>query len=111
MRKGRSDARGFLVESNVVLPNRCRLRWGYPPAPNEAEDAPVELVFEREMLLDYSDLDDSDRNEAARRRLSNLGYLGTLAQQVNDFQGDFGLSAGPLDQATFDELRRVHDNV
>ena len=111
VRSGRTDQRGFLIESNVILPNRCRRRWGYPPAPNEPEGAAVELVFSRQILLDYSELDDSDRDQAARKRLQNLGYVGALEQQVNDFQKDFGLSAGPLDQATFDELKRVHDNV
>lgn len=111
VRSGRTDARGFLVETHVRLPNRCRLRWGYPPAPNEPEGAPTELVFTREMLLDYSDLDESNQKEAARRRLSNLGYVGSFEQQVNDFQADFDLSEGPFDQATFDELKRVHDNV
>jgi hypothetical protein len=111
VRSGRTDQRGFLIESNVILPNRCRLRWGYPPSPNEPEGAPPELLFSRRILLDYSELDDSDRDEAARKRLSNLGYVGDLERQVQDFQKDFELSIGPLDQATFDELKRVHDNV
>lgn len=111
VRKGHTDQHGFLVEQNVEVPNRCTLKWGYPPGSSDAEEGDPELFFTRQMLLDYADVDDTDRVEAARRRLSNLGYVGSMDARVQGFQRDFGLPIGALDQPTFDEIVRVHDRI
>jgi outer membrane protein OmpA-like peptidoglycan-associated protein len=112
-RKGRSDERGFLIETNVLVPNRCTLRWTFPEDPDDPEDGPGEFLFEREVFLDYSEPDDSDKEEAARRRLHNLGYLDpSFAANIRAFQRDFALPEKPFfDQVTFDRLLEVHDTL
>jgi outer membrane protein OmpA-like peptidoglycan-associated protein len=113
-RKGKTDDRGFLHERDVPVPNRCTLKWGYPPPPGGEADATTDdLIFERQMFLDYAETDDSDPDEASRRRLNNLGYTDPdLDKNVAEFQTDFGLpNAAWFDQKTFDELRRVHDDL
>jgi hypothetical protein len=112
-RTGKTDQNGILHERDLPVPNRCTLRWAYPNAPDEPEDDPVEFQFEREMFLDYAQPDDQDVDEAARRRLSNLGYQEpALTANVRQFQRDFGLPEQAwFDQATFDRLREVHDEL
>jgi hypothetical protein len=134
-RRGRSDDQGFIFEENVPVPSRCTLRWTFPDDPDDpapvvgsaAQPAPAssdgdataldpgaaEFLFEREIFLDYSDVDADDPNEAARRRLHNLGYLDdSQSSNLQAFQRDFKLQeTGQLDQATQDKLREVHDRV
>lgn len=118
VRSGHSDEHGVLLEDAVEVPNRCTLRWGYPPAddaePEAGDDAGgSNLVFRRVIFLDYAVPDQANQREAARRRLSNLGYVDrSFANNISQFQLDFGLPQRPFfDQATFDKLREVHDGV
>src|SRR6185295_19330791 len=73
VRAGVTDERGFLFESNLPVPSRCILRWTYPDDPEDSDEDDAGFLFEREIILDYKDPDDTDRNEGARRRLHNLG--------------------------------------
>jgi len=113
VRTATTDDNGFLREEELPVPSRCTLSFGYPPPPNELPADPPDRPFQIEMFLDYADEDDEDHDEGARRRLHNLGYPGQdLKADVAAFQEDFGLAkADWFHQPTWDELRRVHDDL
>ena len=112
-RRGKSDERGLVHEANLPVPNRVTLSWSYPTAPNQPEQDPEPFLFTRKLFLDYADPDEQNHDEGARRRFSNLGYKAPLLQDnVSAFQRDFGLPAAQwFDQATFDKLKDVHDQL
>lgn len=114
VRRGQTDDDGILVEPLVPLPNRCTLRWNLPASEDEIEEEPREAFdFSREMFLDYRKDDATNRDEAARKRLHNLGYVGgELQDAVAAFQRDFELDQNPwFDAPTDQKLREVHDEV
>jgi hypothetical protein len=108
--KSKADVKGFAVAQDIEIPNKVTIRWGFPPAKNE----PPELVFELGMFLK---IDESDREEEARRKLNNLGYSPeeALEKNVAAFQREYGhLSSPPLgengelDDPTMTLIRNVY---
>jgi hypothetical protein len=104
------------------------MRWSHPPdTPGAAAgDFEYELdVFVDLMEPDEEDDDPSDDSpdpdlmlpEAARRRLSNLGYCNgpEMQDDLKLFQRDLGFSpeevTGSLDPQTVQQLREHHDNL
>jgi hypothetical protein len=111
-RQGLSDDNGFLIETNVPVPNRCTLSWSYPDPDADLDEESTEFMFRREVFLDYAEPDPGDQREGARRRLHNLGYLDdSFDANVRAFQRDVALPESAFDQATFDRLRELHDIV
>jgi hypothetical protein len=117
VRRGRTDEQGILTEPFIPVPGRCVLRWRLPSGTaNEVPDdeqSDSEFDFERTLFLDHKATESKDRDEAARKRLHNLGYdTKDFALAVSQFQSDRGLESKPwFDQATFDELQRIHDEI
>jgi outer membrane protein OmpA-like peptidoglycan-associated protein len=107
---GVTDSRGMVHVDQVPRDARCLLRWKLPPPPGEPPPKESDFDFERELFLEF---EDADRDEAARRRLHNLGYdAEELEENVRDFQNDFGLEEKPWrDEPTWAELLRVHDEL
>jgi hypothetical protein len=97
LREGKAQADGVLIESNVIAPTRCALRWGDP----RLKQTPVVLGYH---LLFFLDIVPDDEEEASfRRRLNNLGYSETefLSDAVRAFQKDYEIEeTGELDATT-----------
>jgi hypothetical protein len=112
VRSGTTASDGTAREDNVRVPSSCRFSWGHPPDPAELPDDPPNLQFETLLYLDYTEAD-QDPDEGAQQRLHNLGYLGDdLAEDIAAFQSDFDVPAADwFDQATWDKLRSVHDEI
>ena len=101
----------FAVLHNVAVPGTVRIRWNKLPA-RKGAPATARPVFEYEMDV-FVDVRQGEREEVARRKLSNLGYsLGTtLADNIKAFQVDASLDpTGKLDDAE-DEINRRHDRA
>ncbi|MEP7122152.1 MAG: hypothetical protein ABJE95_14630 [Byssovorax sp.] len=82
------------------------IEWATPDTPQSSS-----FPFRRRY---YVDLAEHDRDEAARRRLHNLGFLyfSTLNENVADFQGEYNYPVvnGQLDDIEND-LRDFHDDA
>lgn len=107
--KGSANSEGIAILNNVTLPANCEIRWGYKPEHGEQP----ELLFRRTIFLVASD---EEGDEAARKKLSNLGYHDDdNATNIAGFQLDYGhltdpfLSiTGELDSGTLDLLGKVY---
>lgn len=104
-RSGRTDAEGWLVELDVGDPVACVLEWATD------QELARNGGYTYRLELDLRS-DEGDEEEAARRRLKNLGYApgDPLDGAVRAFQLDYKLNAtGKLDAATRARLTEVHD--
>jgi hypothetical protein len=100
-RVGTAQPDGTVVETDVLAPSKCLLRWGDP----SLKQKPVQLGYQTTLSLDI-DLDEQDE-DSFRRRLRNLGYQETqfLADSLRAFQRDYDLAkTGELDQPTKDAI-------
>ena len=107
---GVADEHGFLSESEVPAPSKCLIEWGYP-ALSEIPGSDQLVYYHRiELLLTF---DQRQREEQARKRLTNLGYppADSLAENLEAFQRDYDLDPpdGELNDTTDKLLKRVHD--
>lgn len=134
VRKGRSNADGFLLEENVVLLGRAQLSWGNAPWRFQTDFAtrnlrpesltPSQLVAEHRdddprfyrftttLRLDIDDLSDEALENEYDRRLRNLGYreAGSVVSRVALFRADYDVADGdafapPTRQALYEVHR------
>ncbi len=110
--EGQADDKGFITALATAKTTRCVIDWGFESEP----DLEPDLVFHLEMFLRI-DQQNVDREEEARRRLNNLGYLPSepLSTNVELFQRDYGHQSTPplpvtgeLDDRTMEKIREVH---
>ncbi|MBA3461606.1 MAG: peptidoglycan-binding protein [Deltaproteobacteria bacterium] len=104
-RVGRTDSDGWLVEPDVGEHEKCVVEW--------ATDEELSRNGDYTYRLEVDMKSDGDDDEAARRRLNNLGYAPSVVLDgaVRAFQLDYKLPAtGKLDGATRARLTEVHDN-
>lgn len=107
-----ADENGVLVANDLELPNRCIVRWGFPPS---TPDEKPNLQFTVEMFLTHDDLGEADE---ARQKLHNIAYDQSRDPEENiaAFQRDYGhLASPPLTRAdgelngpTLELLRAVY---
>jgi len=107
-----ADENGVLVANDLELPNRCIVRWGFPPS---TPDEKPNLQFTVEMFLTHDDLGEADE---ARQKLHNIAYDQSRDPEENiaAFQRDYGhLASPPLPRAdgelngpTLELLRAVY---
>lgn len=101
-----ADGQGWITVAVAHEPKTVLIEWATPETPQSSS-----FPFRRRY---YVDLADHDRDEAARRRLHNLGFLyfRTLHDNVADFQGEYGYPVvnGQLDDIEND-LRAFHDDA
>lgn len=111
--KGQADDMGFVDVLATSENNRCVIDWGFE---TDSGQEPY-LIFHLEMFLRIEE-EDSDREEEAKRKLNNLGYLLSepLSTNVKYFQYDYGhlatphlLITGELDDRTMEQIREVHE--
>jgi len=104
-RVGRTLSDGWLVEPDVGEHELCVIEW--------ATDDELARNGDYTYRLEIDMRTDGDDDEAARRRLKNLGYApgDVLDGAVRAFQLDYKLPAtGNLDTTTRSRLTEVHDN-
>jgi hypothetical protein len=83
----------------------CTIEWG---ATSSGQDG--DYCYETTMHLRLDEDSTMSEDELAIHQLHNLGYSGELKQMVAEFQVDNDLlEADWFDQATADELKRIHD--
>jgi peptidoglycan hydrolase-like protein with peptidoglycan-binding domain len=105
---GIADTSGRAHLDNVFLGKECLLEWGEPgPAGSE----PV-LRYKMQLRLDFDEeASEKDDDREAALRLRNLGYgsPATLADNIEEFQADYGIDkkAWP-DPATKQALWQAH---
>ena len=116
--RGRADSDGWLEERIPLAADECTVYWSVP---REGEPAPArEEEFEFSTRV-YLRIDDSDREEALRKRLHNAGFSYEPGDEdgksgaVMAFQmarSDQGLEpTGDADDTTHDVLKRLHDEA
>ena len=106
---GRASAKGIFSIRRTAGVIEGSIHWGVPPAPGQ----PARLAFQDHIFLEFPE----DRQEAALRKLRNLGYGGSEApasSRISAFQSDyrqqFALKVdGIADTRTLDAIDRVHD--
>ena len=108
-----ADDTGVVVVQDLEVPNRCVVRWGFPPS---KEGEKPKLVFTLDMFLTHDNL---SNKEEAKQKLHNLGYVNENdpIDNVAAFQRDYGRLATPplevfdgnLDDRTMKLLRAVYD--
>lgn len=134
--KGKANADGWIMAQDLLIPETVSIEWGYPPEKDEPEDESQsqidtpgseshdsddlagELVFR---MLVYTQINDEDRDQAAFRRLNNIGYAyregDDRAEQaaVRAFQlayAELGLEpTGEVDEPTYEVLKDIHDST
>jgi hypothetical protein len=107
IQESKADAHGWIVAQDLVVPEQITIEWGYA---REDTSQPSELVYKRSL---YLDLKDDDEEEAAQRRLSNLGYAVSkiLKDNIMAYQRAHGyFQTGEL-QDIKAELWRDHDSA
>jgi len=105
VRIGTADGDGQLKEAGLPLHATCMLEWG-----ESASGEDGEYRFETTMHLRLDEDVTASEDELAIHQLNNLGYKGTLEEMVAAFQADNELPPTDwFDQATADELKRIHD--
>lgn len=106
LRKGFSDAQGWVRERSVKVPVRCLLEWGT----YDGDPTSKILLYQTELQLDFEGGAPGEQDEW---RLRNLGYGFdcTFKEGVRHFQNDYGLPVtGEIDNATSGKLKAVHDS-
>jgi hypothetical protein len=107
---GTASSEGIVTVSDVEVPQRCHIQWGYKP--DEGQE-PI-LVFDLDM---YLTIDSASREQEATEKLHNLGYPdeNELTENITRFQEDYGdlndppLTAdGVLDDATLKLIRDTY---
>jgi len=134
--KGKADTDGWIMAQDLFVPDTVNIEWGYPPDESEpdnegklradtpgieshdSDDLTGELVFR---MLVYTQINDEDRDQAAYRRLHNIGYSyeedDDEAEEaaVRAFQlayAEYGLKpTGEVDEPTYEVLKDVHDST
>jgi hypothetical protein len=105
VRTGIADGDGLLTESGIPVHATCTIEWG---ATSSGQDG--DYRYETTMHLRLDEDSTMSEDELAIHQLNNLGYTGSLKQMVAAFQVDNDLpEAEWFDQATADELKRIHD--
>lgn len=105
VRTGTADDDGLLVEPGIPVHATCTLEWGATSSGKEGE-----YPYQTTMHLRLDEDTTASEDELAIHQLHNLGYTGTLEEMVAEFQADNDLPSAPwFDQATADELKRIHD--
>jgi peptidoglycan hydrolase-like protein with peptidoglycan-binding domain len=119
--KNYSNADADAVVYDVVVPVTCTVAWSRPPPKPTADPSagsatrstpPFPYAFEYELEV-YVGIPESDVDEAARQRLSNLGYAGSdqLRDNVKAFQVDLGVHpSGEVDDIRT-QLQTQHDKL
>jgi outer membrane protein OmpA-like peptidoglycan-associated protein/peptidoglycan hydrolase-like protein with peptidoglycan-binding domain len=105
---GVATKEGVAIVHNIPVPATVHVKWSRPAKGLKPASGPYELDV-------FIELDEDDKNEAAKRRLSNLGYDvvsdPTLARAITQFQNDLGAKpTGKLDDVET-ELRSRHDRA
>jgi outer membrane protein OmpA-like peptidoglycan-associated protein len=107
-----ADNTGIIVVQDIEVPNRCVVRWGFPPS--KVGEKP-ELIFTLDMFLSHDNLSNA---EEAKQKLHNLGYVkeNRADENISAFQRDYGHLATPplevdgkLGANTIKLLRDVYD--
>lgn len=104
--EGTADDQGRLLHEDVLAPGRIQVRWG---TDEERKRYDGQLPHVLDLFLE---LPVDDPQEAARRRLHNLGYLPELdlGHATRHFQQDYGLpDSGEIDAVTQAKLTVVHE--
>ncbi|MEW6368268.1 MAG: hypothetical protein AB1714_26865 [Acidobacteriota bacterium] len=116
--RGRADGDGWLEERIPLSADECTVYWSVPREGDAAPATEEDFEFTTQV---YLRIDDSDRDEALRRRLHNAGFSYEPGDEdakrgaVMAFQmarSDQGLEpTGDADDTTHDVLKRLHDEA
>ena len=91
--RGKADATGMVVLSNVTVPSTCTISWRKPAEPDR--DYSMQVFIDADLV----DSVEEREKEEARRQLHNLGFsMGdSLNENIRFFQREFGaLETGEL---------------
>ena len=110
---GKADSRGIALFTDIVVPNRCTIRWGHKP--NQGE--PPIMNYSLSMFL--TDSFGEGAKLTIKQRLNNLGYSisNSESTSIAAFQRDYGhlvdpplASNGTLDSRTENLINEVYDS-
>ena len=103
---GNSGADGFVQTGDLDLPDTCQVKWTTDTSMPASDDL---FIYSLDAFVNLAGKSDED---AARMRLSNLGYRfgDTLSDDIKAFQRDRGLAETGSVADVKDKLAEVHDN-
>ena len=113
--EGIADEDGWLVIREVEIPPTCHVQWSRPTADEQiatGETQATAIDYEYELEV-YVELEESNEEEAMKRRLHNLGYSSEadLAGNIKAFQHDYGRPETGEIQDIRDVLIDWHDRA